>query len=301
MVDVVVVTADSRDLVLRCLDRLDDPAIAATIVVDNASSDGTAAAVERRHEEAIVVRLDEPQNLAAAYNRGAVAGSSELILFLNDDVLATPGAVSMLVAALAALPGAVAAAGRLVDPETGETQPEYQPRAFPGVLTFAAALAGIERLWAANPWTGAHHRRPLDDRVTVTVDRPAGACLLVRRTVFEAVGGWDEGFPLWYEDVDLARRLRRHGTILYAPSAVFEHIGGWSTRRLERAEVVERTYLGTLRYGAKHFGPMRRLALGGLYAAVGAARARTSRDPELAAVYRKVRRRALSLLRGSPR
>jgi N-acetylglucosaminyl-diphospho-decaprenol L-rhamnosyltransferase len=294
MVDVVVVTADSRDLVLRCLDRLDDPAIAATVVVDNASSDGTAAAVEQRHPEAIVATLDEPQGLAAAYNRGAVAGSSELILFLNDDVLATRGAVSTLVAALAALPGAVAAAGRLVDPKTSGTQPEYQPRPFPGVLTFVAALAGLE-------WTGAHRRRPLDDRLTVTVDRPAGACLLVRRTVFEAVGGWDEGFPLWYEDVDLARRLRRHGTILYAPSAVFEHIGGWSTRRLERAEVVERTYLGTLRYGAKHFGPMRRLALGGLYAAVGAARARTSRDPELAAVYRKVRRRALSLLRGSPR
>jgi N-acetylglucosaminyl-diphospho-decaprenol L-rhamnosyltransferase len=294
MVDVVVVTADSRDLVLRCLDRLEDPVIAATVVVDNASSDGTAAAVERRHPEAIVVTLDEPQGLAAAYNRGAVAGSSELILFLNDDVLATRGAVSTLVAALAALPGAVAAAGRLVDRETGETQPEYQPRPFPGVLTFAAAFAGVE-------WTGAHRPRSLDDRVTVTVDRPAGACLLVRRSLFEAVGGWDEGFPLWYEDVDLARRLRRHGTILYVPSGVFEHIGGWSTRRLGRAEVVERTYLGTLRYGGKHFGPARRLALGGLYATIGAARAVSSRDPELAAVYRKVRRSALSLLRGSPR
>jgi N-acetylglucosaminyl-diphospho-decaprenol L-rhamnosyltransferase len=270
-------------------------------VVDNGSHDATAEAVERQHPEAVVVRLDEPHGLAAAYNRGAEAGSSELVLFLNDDILARRGAVSALVETLVAVPRAAAAAGRLVDPETGETQEDYQPHPFPGVLTFAAALAGLDRLWRGNPWTGAHRRRPLDDQVTATVDRPAGACLLVRRRVFEAVGGWDEGFPLWYEDVDFARRLRRHGTILYVPRAVFEHIGGWSTRRLGRAEVVERTYLGTLRYGAKHFGRARRLALGGLYATVGAARAVSTRDRELAAAYRKVTRRALSLVRGSPR
>jgi N-acetylglucosaminyl-diphospho-decaprenol L-rhamnosyltransferase len=301
VIDAVVVTADSREMALRCLERLNDPLIERIIVVDNASRDGTGAAVATRHPEATLVRLDKGEGLASAYNRGAERGVAELVLFLNDDVLAYPGSIAKLARVLEANSGAVAAAGRLVDPESGDTQPEYLPKQFPTVATFLASFAALDRLWPSNPWTG-RRGRSLDDQKTIAVDQPPGACLLVRRPVFEAIRGWDQTFSFWFEDVDLARRLRSHGRVLYVPSAPFGHVGGWSARRLSRAQVVDRSYHGALHYGEKHFSRAQRVALGLLFAFVGALRsAQLARsNPELARTYRAVLRSALALTRGRP-
>jgi len=291
VVDAVVVTMDSREMVLRCLEHL--AGAGAAIVVDNASDDGTAQAIAEAHPGATVVRLEVRQSLAAAYNRGAEAGSAELVLFLNDDVLAESGSIERLVEALEEDAGAVAAAGRLVDAETGETQSEYEPRPFPGVGRFVAAFTGLQRIWPGNPWTAPHQDRPLDGPV-VAVDQPAGACLLVRRAAFESVSGWDEGFELWFEDTDLARRLGALGRVLYVPGATFRHVGGQSTRRLPRAEVVRRSYGSALRYGAKHFGPGRRIAMRLMFGSTAAVRSLLSRgDPNLSRAYREILRRAV--------
>ena len=284
---------DSRDLVLRCLAHLDRSEH--RIVVDNASSDGTAEAVAHAFPDATLVRLDREQSLAGAYNRGAEAGSSELVLFLNDDILALPGSVDALETALHSDPGAVAAAGRLVDAESGETQREYLPHPFPGVGRFAAAFSGLDRVWPENPWTA-----PYDDRVLgggpVPVDQPAGACLLVRRPAFERAGGWDVGFELWFEDTDLSRRLGALGRVLYVPGAPFRHVGGHSTRRLPRDEVIRRSYGSAIRYAAKHFGPGRRFALGLLYGVAASIRVLLTRDRALRAAYARVARAAFLLV-----
>jgi N-acetylglucosaminyl-diphospho-decaprenol L-rhamnosyltransferase len=286
---------NSKELVLRCLERLES--LERIIVVDNASDDGTAEVVEEVYPSATVVRLETEQSLAAAYNEGAKAGSGELLLFLNDDVLADPRSVELLADELVRRAEVVAAAGRLVDAETGETQHEYLPRPFPGVGRFIAAFAALERVWPSNPWTAPHRDRALDGG-PVAVDQPAGACLLVRRSAFESVGGWDESFELWFEDTDFARRLSSLGTILYVPDASFRHVGGHSTRRLRRAEVVRRSYGSALRYGAKHFGPGRKFFLGLLFAVAAGARSLVSRDRELAGAYRRIFGAALRLIRG---
>jgi GT2 family glycosyltransferase len=112
--DVVVVTWNSREMVLSCLDHLDPALVHRVVVVDNASSDGTAEAVRELHPEAEILRLDREEGLALAYNRGAKYGSARLILFLNDDVLASERSLRALVNALDSHQTAVAAAGRLV-------------------------------------------------------------------------------------------------------------------------------------------------------------------------------------------
>jgi GT2 family glycosyltransferase len=302
VIDAVVVTADSRELVLRCLAHLRSPLLEQTIVVDNASSDGTREALLRADADVKVVRLDEPQGLAFAFNRGAEQGTSGLVLFLNDDVLAEEGSIERLADTLQTRREAVAAAGRLVDPETGQTQLEYQPRRFPGVGRFAGALAGLDRFWPHNPWTGEHRRHPLDEQVTTRVDQPPGACLLVRRRALEAVGGWDEQFHFWFEDVDLARRLRPHGDVLYVPTAPFRHVGGWSSRRLSAADVVDRSYQGALRYAYRHFSRPQQISLGLVYALVAGIRTLPfpGQDHELGRAYRAVFRSAAVLIRGRP-
>jgi GT2 family glycosyltransferase len=297
VIDAVVATRDSRELVLECVKHLRSPLLERVLVVDNGSVDGTSEALRAR-EELEVLRLEPAQGLAAAYNRGAEAGSAELILFLNDDVFARDESIAALERAVAERPDVVAAAGRLVEPDDGRTQVEYQPKRFPTLASFVATFTGLEAAWPRNPLTGRNRPTPLDDTRTVPVDYAPGACLLVRRGAFEAVGRWDERFEFWFEDVDLCRRLGERGLVLYVPSAPFAHVGGHSARRLSRAQTISRHYAGALLYGDKHFGRLRRVGLGLLFGAVGGVRGLTSRgDPELSSSYRQVARRARALLR----
>jgi N-acetylglucosaminyl-diphospho-decaprenol L-rhamnosyltransferase len=287
-IDVVTVTWNSRDMILRCLDRLNRSLVEKIVVVDNGSSDGTAEALQDLRTGVEVVRLEEGRSLATAYNRGAERGSAELVLFLNDDVLVTDASIATLTETLQTRPGAVAAAGRLVDPETGKTQTEYLPQAFPTPATFAAGFLG----------RGVRHPA-LDDATTVVVDQPPGACLLIRRDAFKAVGEWDEDFEFWYEDVDLAQRLRDQGQVLYVPSAPFEHVGGLSAQRLTRADRVSRHYRGALLYASKHFGPAQRVLTGCLYGLVAAGRiALAPRDRDARSAYSGVLRDGLRLASG---
>ena len=287
LIDAVVATQDSRDLVVECITRLRSPLLERVIVVDNGSMDGTADAVRRHRSDVEIVRLERSVGLSAAYNRGAQAGSAELILFLNDDVFATDEAAARLTSALDSHPEAVAAAGRLVDPADGRTQEQYLPQSFPSAVTLAAALFGRTRRLVE-----------LDDHEIAPVDQPPGACLLVRRRVFEEVGGWDERYEFWFEDVDLARRLHVVGEILFVPDAAFPHVGGASARRLSHAEVVTRHYHGALLYAQRHLGVSGRAITGPAYAFASAARSVTALDVAARRAYSRVFRDAIRVVLG---
>jgi N-acetylglucosaminyl-diphospho-decaprenol L-rhamnosyltransferase len=122
----------------------------------------------------------------------------------------------------------------------------------------------------------------------------------VRRDAFDAIGGFDERFWFWYEDVDLARRLADRGTLLYVPTAVFRHLGGASFARWDKARFVRSNYHGALRYAEAHLGRGQRAVLGlavaGLLAPRVAVYAR--RDRPLAEAYRAAIAAALALARG---
>jgi N-acetylglucosaminyl-diphospho-decaprenol L-rhamnosyltransferase len=289
VIDAVIATRDSRKIVLECVERLRSPLLERVIVVDNGSQDGTPEALHEARPEVEVVRIERPEGLSFAYNRGAEVGSAELILFLNDDVLATDSGIAELGATLERRPEAVAAAGRLVDPVDGRTQDAYLPQVFPGPVTLAAALLGRPR-----------RRVEFDPDKIVPVDQPPGACLLVRRNVFEAVGRWDEDFEFWFEDVDLAQRLRVVGDVLYVPAAAFPHVGGASARRLTRVEVVARSYRGALLYAQRHLGLGGRAITAPAYALASAGRLLTASDPASRRVYAGILRNALRLAAGRP-
>jgi N-acetylglucosaminyl-diphospho-decaprenol L-rhamnosyltransferase len=301
-VDVVIPTFNARELMLRCLQRLDDPAVAQTVVVDDASTDDTSRVLSERFPTVRVVVLDRHRGLAHALNRGAEVGAAEFVLFLNNDVLPIDGAIGHLCAALSDNPLAASAGGRLVDPGTERTQDTYQPRAFPGLLGLAVRLIGIERAWPRNPWTGQHLRRPLDTVATTQTDRqPAGSCLLVRREVFARVQGWDEGYWFWYEDVDLSRRLAKLGDALYVPTAMFEHVGRASTSGWARHEQHKRLYHGTLRYAEQHFPRWQQVVLGVLMVIVTVLRIawlRGRSQPEAVSAYRHLLGEGWALVAG---
>lgn len=300
MIDAVFVTANSCEQALACIDHLRDPAVARIVAVDNASTDGTASAISSAHPDVKVVALAEPAGLSEALNRGTAGGESAFVLYLNDDAFALPGSIRALLGALEARADAVAAGGRLVDDDL-TTQDRYRPQPFPSPATLVAGLLGLSSLWPRNPWTGGPLRRPLDDHTTVEVDQPAGACLLVRRSAIERLGGWDERYWLWYEDVDFMRRLSAIGPALYVPAAPFRHAGGATARRLSPAEGLKSRLDGILQYSQTHLTRGGQAAVAITVAFVGLLRSTMSVrfDP---AGARRVRastvRKAISLLVG---
>jgi GT2 family glycosyltransferase len=227
-------------------------------------------------------------------------GRAPYVLLLNSDILAVAGAIEVLLDALSGDRGAVAAGGRLVDPQTLATQPGYRPRPFPSLANFLVILLGIEELWPGNPVSRRYHGAHLDDTRVQVVAQPAAAALLVRRAELEAVGGFDERFWFWFEDSDLLLRLSSRGRILYVPQGVFRHLGGGTFRRWSKSERIRSIHHGILHYGAAHLSRPKRAALGLAALMISLPRialfGRTR--PEEGSAWRAVARGGLALLAG---
>ena len=260
--DVVIVSADMAEMTLACVSRLDDASIARIIVVDNASGVSAADVPARFADGVTVVTLDRQHGFAAADNRALASGDAPFVLLLNSDILTPPGAIATLLAALEDDPGAVAAGGRLVDPDTLETQPGYRPRPFPTLVNFAVILLGIEEAWPSNPISRRYHGAGVTDDDASDVEQPAAAALLVRRADLAVIGGFDERFWFWFEDSDLLRRLHDRGRIRYVPAAAFRHLGGGTFRQWSKPQRIRSIHHGILHYSDAHFPRWQRAALG---------------------------------------
>ncbi|HNV04090.1 MAG TPA: glycosyltransferase family 2 protein [Vicinamibacterales bacterium] len=238
-VTIVIVTFNTKAEVGACLRSLaihPPEAPHDVIVVDNASTDGTAEAIRAEWPK---IRLIEPgRNLgfAAGNNLGIRSAAGEFVLLLNSDTIVPAGAVDALVGGLAARPDCTAAGPRIVD---AEGRPELSFGRMIGPFNEARQKA-IVRLQLRGFGPALRYV----DRVTRRAGHPdwvSGACLLVRRTEALAAGLLDERFFLYAEDVDFCAALRaRGGRILFEPAAEIVHLRGASRRT--RPVETERAY-----------------------------------------------------------
>jgi N-acetylglucosaminyl-diphospho-decaprenol L-rhamnosyltransferase len=232
------------------------------VVVDNASSDDT---VERVRSRTGVRLIANPGNrgFAAAVNQGArEAGQPEFLLLLNPDAfLATP-----LDNLIEAGRRHGLAAGKLVG-EDGRAQQGFSIRRFPTPAALVFELLGLNRMWPGNSVNRHYRYLDRDPDQPGPVEQPAGAFLIVRRDVWERLGGLDEQFhPVWFEDVDFCRRAADAGyQIEYVPSVTARHAGGHSVGQVPRSYRAMYWCDSLLRYAVKHFQP---LAYRGVCAAV---------------------------------
>ncbi|HEY2944966.1 MAG TPA: glycosyltransferase family 2 protein [Vicinamibacteria bacterium] len=240
------------------------------VVVDNASGDGTPDLVRRQAPDARLILNESNRGFAAAVNQAARAAAGRHLLLLNPDARPLPGCISRLVAELDALPEAALAGPQLIGPD-GAPQPSAW-RA-PGLLSLAYDalllhnLMPRSRLRRVSP-TG---REPVD------VECVSGACLLVRRTAFEALGGLDERFFIYFEDTDLAVRARAAGyRVRLVPAAQAVHLVGGSSFQ-DRREFLVRFHQSRRRYLAKHHRGPKGAALRILHGAGFAVRATVDR------------------------
>lgn len=250
-IGIIIVTYNSAAEIGACLEA----ALASgaeTIVVDNASRDGTFAEVARRGVR--LIANSENRGFAGAVNQGFGALNNPYVLLLNPDAVIQTSLEPLRQAC--DLPGAAGAGGKLLD-ASGRPQVGFMVRGLPTPATLALEALLLNRIWPGNPVNRRYRCLDWDSSTCSKVEQPAGAFLMVRRAVWQELGGLDESFfPLWFEDVDFCRRIRDRGfSLYYIPEAVAKHTGGHSVPNLPLEMRLIYWYRGLLRYSAKHFGP----------------------------------------------
>jgi N-acetylglucosaminyl-diphospho-decaprenol L-rhamnosyltransferase len=221
----VVVSYNVRDLLLRCLDSLRADGLRRIVVVDNASADGTVDAV-RSEPDIDLVALERNLGFAGGANRGVARTDTPYVALVNPDEVVEPGCTATLVDALERDPGLAVVGPRITTPD-GRTYPSA--RRFPDMIV-AAGHAFLYLVWPSNPFSRRYRMADWDHAEAREVDWVATTHVVLRRSAWDDVGGFDEGYFMYMEDVDLCWRLRRAGwRVAYEPAATVMHEIGRST------------------------------------------------------------------------
>ncbi len=283
-IGIVIVSYNTSGLLHACLASLRGCALPLrTVVVDNASGDGSAAMVRAEFPEAGLLALGENAGFARGTNIGirlllAEGPAPEYVLLLNPDTAVHPGAIEALAAFLDAHPRVGAVGPRLLNPDSSIQAAAFRfPTLAMTVLDLfppGEALPG--RLY--NSWWHGRYPQERGD-APFPIDHPLGACILTRRTMLDQIGLLDEGFFMYAEEVDWCFRVRRAGwSIWQVPAARVTHVGGAATSQF-RGRMLVALYHSRLRFFRKHYPPaaVRRhrwaIRAGMLRAALGAWRA----------------------------
>ena len=230
---VVIVSWNTRELLLQCLKSVYEEATASglgveAIVVDNASSDGSADAVREQFPEVTLLAMDENLGFAAANNLGIERSNGDAILILNPDTELCSGSLRALLATLHASSHVGMSAPVLLNSDFSFQSAGYR---FPGLAQTMLDLYPLHPRLIASRFNGRYSAG--DGLTPFQIDHPLGACMLVRRETIQDVGMFDPGFFIYSEEIDWCRRIHEAGwTILCGPAAKVVHHGGQSTGQL---------------------------------------------------------------------
>jgi hypothetical protein len=219
---VLVVSFNVAPLLRRCLASLTEAD--EIVVVDNASSDDSAELVRREFPTATLIALPDNRGFSAGVNAAARAATGDILLLLNPDTEVAPGVIAAMHEALRRRPRAAAIGFRQVDGQ-GVFQLSFGP---PSSLVLELLRMVVQRRLDG----GDRRLAGVIDRLfsrPVRVPWVSGSALLVRRTAFAAIGGFDEAFFLYFEDMDFCLRLGREiGPVYYVPAPTVLHHRGRS-------------------------------------------------------------------------
>ncbi|MBI5059301.1 glycosyltransferase family 2 protein [candidate division KSB1 bacterium] len=231
-VTVILVTYHSKDHVGACLKSLREfggPWLSGIVVVDNASQDGTADWCRQNYPDVVVIANPENVGFGTGVNRGAMRAESEFLLILNPDTEIDAMTIGELVALLDSRPLAGAVGPRIVN---GSGKFDYSARrGFPRPLAALAYAARLDRVFPRSPTLAAYQMPGVSPEREVMTDSLSGCCMLVRRAAFEQIGGFDEDYFLYGEDIDLCWKLAAVGLERwYVPTARVLHVKGASMK-----------------------------------------------------------------------
>lgn len=252
---IVVVNWNVRDLLRRCLWSIDaaasQPISTETIVVDNASTDGSEEMLTEEFPQTRLLTNTSNLGYATACNQGLAQCRGRYVLFLNPDTEIVADAMGTMVRAMDARGEWAVLGPRLVYVD-GSVQSSR--RRFPSLLTAIFESTPLEAVWPSNSWARRYRMSDTPGDVEQEVDWVVGACLLCRSEAVRQVRGFDEEFFMYSEELDLCRRLRDAGwRVGYCPAAVVVHHEAKSSDQVPTARHI-RFNTSKVRYFRKHHG-----------------------------------------------
>ncbi|HZR12883.1 MAG TPA: glycosyltransferase family 2 protein [Acidimicrobiia bacterium] len=258
----VVVNFNAGPLLTRCVRSLvaDTSAGAApeVVVVDNGSEDGSVDELLDACPGTRVVRPGANLGYARAANLGIAAAGHDVVAVLNADVDVHPGTGAAMLGRFAREPRLGALGPHIVE-ASGATYPSV--RRIPTMVE-SAGHAVLAPVWPGNPFTRRYRQEDEDPAQVRDADWVSGAAIWLRRAALDEIGGWDERFFLFMEDVDVCWRLRGAGwRVSYEPGGEVLHVEGVSRARHPYRSIVAH-HRSALRFAAKRWRGVRRLALG---------------------------------------
>jgi GT2 family glycosyltransferase len=243
----VIVSYRSADTLRGCVAPLAAMPRVRVTVIDNASPDNSLATIADLEG---VDAVSAPRNGGFAYgcNLGAARGSAPYLLFLNPDARLDAAAIEALAAVLDEHPRAALVGPKILDDDGSLA---FSVRRFPRLRsTFGKALF-MHRLFPLAPWVDELVRDPEAYERAGAPEWVSGACMLVRREVYDALGGFDEGMFLYCEDTDLCLRVWQAGhEVHFEPKAVVRHVGGHSSGAGETQAIAVQS---RIYYARKHY------------------------------------------------
>lgn len=221
------------------------------IVVDNASDDFDQGAFRAEFPTVTVIGNTDNAGYARGNNQALEIATGDYIVLLNPDTEVTENAIEALVAFMVDHKRAAAAGAKLVRPD-GTVDRSVRGFPYPGPI--ACEFLGLSRLFPRNPALGAYRMTTFGYDRVAEVDQPMGSALILNKKAVRDVGVMDEGFPIFFNEVDwLYRAKQKRWEVYFVPYATVIHHGAGSTKQVKRRKMVRESHKSLLRFYAKHF------------------------------------------------
>ncbi len=239
-ISVVVISFNGMEFIEDCLTTVQNSlenVESEILVVDNGSIDGSVELIEKKFPNIQLIKNMKNLGFAKAVNQGFEKTTGEYILLLNQDTRIVDDAIVKLAERMKS------------DPNIGTIGPKFigfdgqlqkACRAFPRYRDLIFTFLGLSKLFPKSKIFSFWKMGWFDHLLEAEVDQPMGAALMVKRSVLDKIGGFDEQFRIFFNDVDFCRRAKENGYInLYYPTAVIEHYYGGTIRKMKPQMVME--------------------------------------------------------------
>lgn len=269
-VSIIIVNYNVRHFLEQCLHAVCHAIqglSAEVLVIDNASTDASVEYLQPLFPQVQFMALQDNLGFAKANNHAAKLAKGQYLLFLNPDTLLAEDSIQQMLALMEAKPQAGALGVRMLD-GAGQFLPESK-RAFPELIPAFFKLTGFARLFPRSAFFNAYALGHLNENQNHPVDVLAGACMLVRRDLFQQLNGFEEQFFMYGEDIDLSYRIRQAGyQNWYCADTSIIHFKGESTRK-GSSNYVQLFYKAMQQFVRKHYsGSKSALIVQGLQIAI---------------------------------
>jgi GT2 family glycosyltransferase len=240
----------TRDALISIFDQTENIEFE-VIVVDNNSGDGSVEMIKKEFPQIVLIENKENRGFGKANNQGLLVARGEYIMFLNTDVKVLNSAINTLVDYLDNNPSVMMVGPRLLNADMS-----FQHacrRNLPNPLNSFFHLFGLIKIFKHSQVINSYKQFTVDPEVTGPTEAISGAAMLFRRQVYEEIGGFDERFFMYGEDLDFCKRIFDKGwVVVYVSNAKIIHFGGQSSKK-RRAQSLRNFYEAMWIYYKKHF------------------------------------------------